>query len=80
MLFLQNYAIKPAPRNKSCISLRVFLFLFCRVSLAVYLKLMLLLENVNYASNVFETYVIVTILKLCCLAIIFVNLATYYYL
>jgi len=24
------------------------------------------LEDVNYASSVFETYVIVTILKLCC--------------
>ena len=35
-------------------------------TLYLFLVYMLLLEDVNYASNVFETYVIVTILKLCC--------------
>jgi hypothetical protein len=34
MLFLQSSAIQPAPRNKPGISLRVFLFLSYRVSLA----------------------------------------------
>ena len=40
MLFLQNYAIQPAPLNKPCISLRVFLFLSCRVSLAEYIRVL----------------------------------------
>jgi hypothetical protein len=40
MLFLQSYAIQPAPQNKPCISLRVFLFLSCRVSLAEYIRLL----------------------------------------
>ena len=36
------------------------------VTLYLFLVYMLLLEDVTYASSVFETYVIVTILKLCC--------------
>ena len=35
-------------------------------TLYLFLVYMLLLEDVTYASSVFETYVIVTILKLCC--------------
>ena len=40
MLFSQSYAIQPAPLNKPCISLRVFLFLSCRVSLAEYIRVL----------------------------------------
>ena len=36
------------------------------VTLYLFLIYMLLLGDVSYASSVFETYVIVTILKLCC--------------
>jgi hypothetical protein len=35
-------------------------------TLYLFLIHMLLLEDVNYASSIFETYVIITILKLCC--------------
>ena len=35
-------------------------------TLYLFLIYMLLLEDVTYASSVFETYVIVIILKLCC--------------
>jgi hypothetical protein len=40
MLFLQSYAIQPAPQNKPCIFWRVFLFLSCRVSLAKYIRVL----------------------------------------
>ena len=36
------------------------------MTLYLFLIYMLLLEDVTYASSVFESYVIVTILKLCC--------------
>ena len=36
------------------------------VTLYLFLVYMLLLEDVTYDSSVFETYVIVIILKLCC--------------
>ena len=49
-------------------------------TLYLFLVYMLLLEDVTYASSVFETYIIVTILKYVVLAIIIVNLATCYYL
>jgi hypothetical protein len=37
---LQSYAIQPAPLNKPYISLRVFLFLSYRVSLAEYIRVL----------------------------------------
>ena len=40
MLFLQSYAIQPAPLNKRCIPLRVFLFLSYWVSLAEYIRVL----------------------------------------
>ena len=40
MLFLQSYPIQPAPLNKPCISLRVFLFLSYRLSLAEYIRVL----------------------------------------
>jgi hypothetical protein len=45
MLFLQSYAIQPTPPNKSFISLRVFLFLSCRVSLAEYIRVLRVLSH-----------------------------------
>jgi hypothetical protein len=41
MLFLQSYAIQPAPLNKPCISLRVFLFLSYRVSQVEYIRVLM---------------------------------------
>ena len=40
MLFLQSYAIQPAPLNKPCITLRFFLFLSRQVSLAEYIRVL----------------------------------------
>jgi hypothetical protein len=45
MLFLQSYAIQPTPPNKPCISLRVFLFVSCRVSLAEYIRVLKVLSH-----------------------------------
>ena len=42
---LQSYAIQPTPPNKPCISLRVFLFLSYRVSLAEYILVLRVLSH-----------------------------------
>ena len=44
MLFLQSYAIQLAPLNKPCISLRVYLFLSYRISLAEYILVLRVLS------------------------------------
>jgi hypothetical protein len=100
-LFCKIMLSNPLHEKKPCISLRVFLFFSCQVSLAEYIRVLRVLSHhvagevlgllkivanrwwarrlyiyfssicyrwrmSNYASSVFETHVIVTILKLCC--------------
>ena len=42
---LQSYAIQPAPPDKPCISLRVFIFLSCQISLAEYIRVLRVLSH-----------------------------------